>query len=503
MHKLLKPFLFPALLTTLLLAGCGDSTLSSPNHSPDSSNQDTHDSTADTDSTTHDTTDYQDILEDIEDIEDIEDTHPDTSEPEPDIAEPELDVSEPEPDIAEPEPEPPSWACTTVPCTAVDTTTTLAKMKAIDACAFELALEKPLTDGTQLADQLLDRLQSEGIGQRVTLTDVLGSLNRSGQSGLSSANNTRLAGLNATGFRWNSGDINVDYWYPQGITGSSDATANGLVNGRKLIMVAWYHKTDERPTRGARVSLADITDPNNITYRHLLLVDPISTPSGPNFKAAEYDGGNALHAGGIVWYGDYLYVADTSRGLRIYDLSRIFKPNKVDAATRIGISAGRSDAHTYAFAVPRIARFRLTKDSCPTRFSFVGLDRTTTPPTLTTGEYFADHHNGRVVTWPLDSTTHLLETRRGTTRAAAASVIGQTRVQGALTVGQDYYFSASSQNGSYGRLYTNRPGQNSRSVTWIAGTEDLYHDRQTGRIWSPAEHPGARDVVSIPRANIQ
>ncbi len=506
-----------SLLLLLSSAGCGDGNLSNPGNSTPLDQQENNDDDhvndpadagdtvdSDTDSNTDLDTDLDDS--DTDSPADVSE-EPDTNS-EPDISE-EPDTTS-KPDVSkdpEPKPDPdpePTWSCTQTACSAVDNaTTTLGKMKKLDHCAYEMALQHPISTGTKLADKVLARLKAEKAGTAVSMATVIGSMNRTAQTGLSLTNKTRLVGMGASGFRWNSGDVDVDYWMPQGITGSSDAIASGVVNGRKLIMVAWYHKTTARPTRGVRISLADITDLNNVKYRHLILVDPIETGGKANFKAAEYDGGDALHAGGIVWYGDYLYVADTAQGLRIYDLSRMFKLTHTDAATKIGIGAGRSDAHGYVYAIPRIARYRHTSASCKSRFSFVGLDRTTTPPVLTTGDYISDSTAGKVISWPLDPKTHLLETRQGTTRASEAAVIGQTRTQGALRVGANYYFSNSSQDGSNGRLYKNRPGQTSVSVKWVNGTEDVYYDRQTKRLWTPTEHPGRRDVVSIPLANIK
>lgn len=421
----------------------------------------------------------------------------DASSPGPDTAAPQPDVVDPRPD-PEPEPEP-TWNCGTVACSSVDKTTTLKKMLAVDGCAYELKLEKPLNQGVQLADKLLTRLQSESLGQRRSLSYVMDRLNRDARSGITSQSASRLSGMSAKGFRWNTGDDNVTYWYPQGITGSSDAAANGKVNGKKWLLNAWYNKTDARPTKGVRLALADISDLNNVKYRLLVLVDPYEESNGKaNYKEAAYDSGNALHAGGIIWYGDYLYVADTSRGFRIYDLSRIFSPTDTSNKDKVGISGANSHALGYAYAVPRIARYRLTPNSCSTKFSFIGLDRDSTPPAIISGEYFADHQNGKIVAWPLDPTTHLLETRQGTTRATAAAVIGQTRAQGALRRNGFYYVSSSSQDGSNGRLYKGKPGATNTSANWIYGAEDVYLQRDTGRIWTNAEHPGRRDVVSIP-----
>lgn len=398
--------------------------------------------------------------------------------------------SEPDASVSDPDAGPPAPSCPSVACSSVEGATREGHLAALDECAFGLVLERPLEEGEALADRLLARLAAEGIGTRRDLDHVLAHLNRTGRAGLSSATTTRLSGLSPRGFRWNTGDDDVDYWYPQGISGSADAGIDG-----SLILVSWYHHTTATPTKGVRLSLVDISDLSSPQYRHLLLVDPVDGSGGVDYGPAEYDGGGALHAGGIAWIGDRLYVADTSRGLRIYDLSRMFSPSHADDTERIGISSGRSDAHGYAYAVPRIGRYVRAPGTCSVRFSFVARGDADGAPALITGEYISDTPNGRLVAWPLDTSSGLLE---GSGFAIGAAIGGQTRVQGGLRVGGEWYMSSSSQDGSDGRLYFTHEGATSRSVPWIHGCEDLYRDA-SDRIWTLGEHPGSRDVVSIPR----
>ena len=102
-------------------------------------------------------------------------------------------------------------------------------------------------------------------------------------------------------------------------------------------------------------------------YRHVLLVDrnlkPITT-----------------HAGGIAWYGHYLYVAETHVGLRVFDMQHILK----------------ASIEGYAYALPQAGTFRTTSELT---FSFVSVDRAT--PSLLTGEYVAGKAGGRLVQWTL------------------------------------------------------------------------------------------------------
>lgn len=388
-----------------------------------------------------------------------------------------------------------AWACPPLDgsCDGARPTTTEHRIADAEGCSFGLTPwpTARVAERRALIDALA--MSARDSGDLLSVTD---SLNREGRSGISSRNSDRLRNHEWEGFRWNTGDENVSYWYPQGITGSSDGF--GAATARKYVLVSWYDNSDDRPTRGVRVSLADVTDMDDVRYRHLLLVEPSGTPDSPDFGPVATGSGGALHAGGIVWWEDLLYVADTTGGLRVFDLSNVMRTTHSDTA-RIGVAGARFDALGYGFAVPELMRYTPTAESCSVRFSFVGLDRSSTPPALVTGEYQSDNAGGRIVVWNLDPATGLLELREGASRASAAYVGGQTRMQGAVRYDGNIYISSSSQVGSLGRLYRTRPGLDESSISaWVYGAEDLYIDRERDIIWTAAEHPGNRDVVGIP-----
>lgn len=390
------------------------------------------------------------------------------------------------------EPDPPR--CLDIPtCASVEKTAVEMHLSLLDGCAFALA-PTDIAAGLARADTLLAKA-----GTAVPIETVLGQLNREAIPGLSAYQAERMKNHDVTGFRWNAGDGDVTYWYPQGITGSSDARDDGKVAGRRLLLVSWYHKIDREPTdppaRGVRLSLVDLTDLDAIRYRHLLLVTP--TDDGMSFTAANTGSGDALHAGGIAWVGDKLHVAETSRGLRVYDMSRIFATTHTDDADAIGIGGGQIHAHGYAYVVPEIARYQLTDDSCKFRFSAVALDRGADPPVLVTAEYQTDL-TGRVARWPIDLATGALTTESGVAYALDAALSGQTRVQGAVTHDGVYYLSSSSQTSQWGRLYRNRPDQDSEITAWPDGPEDLYIEADLNLIWTAAEHPTKRVTLGIP-----
>ena len=80
--------------------------------------------------------------------------------------------------------------------------------------------------------------------------------------------------------------------------------------------MASYSKKDAEPgstaEKGVRIAVVDVAG-SPPTYRFALLVAPVAgqIPALLPF---------AIQGGGIVWFSDYLSIADTSRGLRVSDL---------------------------------------------------------------------------------------------------------------------------------------------------------------------------------------
>ncbi|MGK0359657.1 MAG: hypothetical protein ACI9U2_001963 [Bradymonadia bacterium] len=363
---------------------------------------------------------------------------------------------------------------------------------AVESCAFQLR-----RTGDPAAARALAAEISQSARGRVAFTAV--NLNRTAEDGITAAAADRLRNHPFEGLRWNAGDMATADWYPQGITGISDAVAADDAPDRRLLVVSWYDHRDARPTKGVRISIVDFTNPAAVRYRHLLLVVPERVGGRATFAAVTTANGGPLHAGGITWIGDLLYVADTTEGFRVFDVSQAIEVTHFDDRDRIGVSDGRVDAHGYRYIVPQIDRYQRLPDSCPLRFSFAGLDRSGEVPQIVSGEYRSDDPGGRVVRWPVGPDGWLQE-RGAQVTASDALVTGQTRVQGGLTWQGDVYLSSSSQAGRLGRLYRTRPGLAESSISaWVYGCEDLYFERHTDRIWTAAEHPGARDVVSIRR----
>jgi hypothetical protein len=382
-------------------------------------------------------------------------------------------------------------------CEGVEpTAVTEHQMQALDGCSFGLEGSGDIDGARAIFDEV-----AAVAGGYVPIATVLGDLNRSAVETITAGNANRLRNHDYLGFQWNAGDNATPDWYPQGITGGSDVQSDGRPEGKRLLLVSWYDHTGNTPAKGVRVSLADLSDTGDIRYRHLLLVIPERVGGAATFRALNYSSGNPIHAGGIVWIGDLLYVAVTGSGFRVFDMTRIVKTTHTDDKTRIGRSGDRVDGHGYRYVIPQIAAYVTPGAACAVRFSFAGLDRSATPPVIVSGEYHSSDALGRLVSWPVDlASGWLAADDDGQVRGVAAVVGAQTRMQGGLSYQGNYYISSSSQiSGGYGRLYRTRPGLTSSISAWIYGAEDLYMERDTNRIWTAGEHPDNRDTVSIHR----
>ena len=82
----------------------------------------------------------------------------------------------------------------------------------------------------------LDRLANRY--GRVGVKAVVESAEREVQSAAGSPSLNEIGAPVQASFKWNNGDNEVDYWIPQGITGSAAATEDGIVGGHRSLVVA-------------------------------------------------------------------------------------------------------------------------------------------------------------------------------------------------------------------------------------------------------------------------
>ncbi len=361
-------------------------------------------------------------------------------------------------------------------------------LHALDHCAF------PIKDRGQWTDRstTIDALPASLV--RVSLADVATDLNRTAVPMTAAQVPGNPPGV-ARAFAWQSGDESVTYWIPQGVTGSFDGHADGLVGGKKLVLVSWYYEMANEAgstvDKGVRIAIVDATNPNAVTYRFALLVEPVMKDGRADFAPVK------VHAGGLAWFGDLLYVPVTGSGFRVFDLSRILRVD--GTADRLGYdpASGAYDAHGYRYVIPQVGEY-IDASACNVVFSYVAVDRSSSPPSLVSGEYDATTITGRIFRWPLDPATGRLQlTDAQRVVADGAWFTGESHVQGGLAHANTFWLSSSQPAGSGGALYRVREAKPSTTLGWIDSPEDLAFDPQANTVWSLSEATDARYVIAV------
>jgi hypothetical protein len=365
-------------------------------------------------------------------------------------------------------------------------------------------------------DAIIKQIEAHPSTTSASVADIVaGALNRSG-------NSINVSGLGCffDGFEWNNGDGKVDYWWPQGVTGSTDPYDNnidkGKLNGRRVMMVSWYHKAQEDPNvsfyKGVRVSIVDHTSTQTLKYRHVLLVEPVMQGNTATYRPLA-SGSASLHAGGIAWVGDYLYVAATSSGFKVFDTTRIMHVATGDKKL-IGYQANKDEYHgyNYGYVMPQIGEYQLCASTCCARFSFVSLDSSTSPKSLLAGEYVSGSYTGRLHRWPLDDQTDRLLIDGGGVQSSEAVFAGVSNMQGAMSYQGTYFVSSSKLKRGFkpspGSFHHGKSGGSMTKHRYPYLPEDLYFAKYSNEIWTCTESPNGlsgntRYCFSFLRSQVQ
>ncbi|MFD0279965.1 hypothetical protein ACFVHB_39590 [Kitasatospora sp. NPDC127111] len=311
-----------------------------------------------------------------------------------------------------------------------------------------------------------------------------------------------VAGL-STGFRFDDGDNSDCQSVPQGITTSRDAVGtadSGNYDGHQLVLVSWY-TTDGcgGAQQRSRITLADwdATYPNK--YRKILLVEPTGTAAAPDFKDIP------IHAGGVSWYGNYLYVADTGKGMRIFDMRKILNTDSGGTADQIGRQSGSVYyAHNYAYVLPQIGTVA-AQTSSPDKlvWSSISLDRVSRSIVMAEYTCPADavctkypNRPPRAVRFPFAPGA---TTFAASTTASQALQLPWYKLNGVASHNGRWWFNSSGQK----QLYYWTPAAGPATFPWVSGGESIsYWEDATNPdlLWSLQETTGGRNVFAVTQA---
>ncbi|WP_131732610.1 LVIVD repeat-containing protein [Actinomadura formosensis] len=326
-----------------------------------------------------------------------------------------------------------------------------------------------------------------------TVDDVLNSANRYGVTGLP---NTPPRTAN---WFWQDGDNRDPYWYPQGLTTSADHAGTGKYNGREVQLASWYSK--HTVNKGVRVSFVDMTDPARPAYRHVLLVEPTGSTLTPDFAPIK------IHAGGIMWYGDLLYVVDTNSGIRIFDMRDLLKITAPGDETKIGRQPdGTFQAHNYAYVLPQSAAYSsvVRNQQQQVLYSWISLDRTSVPDSIVIGEFLeTPQRASRLFKWDIDYQTRRLKETNGVAHPSFAAVVDIDRMQGGTCINGKFYITRSNTNNAPGNLLTWTPGSLVQyPINLPPYPEDVSYDGTKDWLWCHTEAENSRQVFALKASQI-
>ncbi|AGA78177.1 hypothetical protein [Echinicola vietnamensis] len=302
-----------------------------------------------------------------------------------------------------------------------------------------------------------------------------------------------------TGFKWNSGDQQTEDWRPQGITGFD-------WNGRSFLLVSWYAVGPsqipgiENKHKGARISLVDITDMSDIKYRHILLVQDINNPfytSSNDYTQLGVFGPVRVHAGGLAYYDEKLYVASTQLGIRVFDLNHIVEVSGDTSKSRLGEETdGTLRAFNYRYILPQTGYYNIPGAE---PYSCIALgEDTSSNPRLWTGQYLKSSSSSipKVHGFSLNSQGEIPSGTQVEVVTPKDNATGNNgpvyNMQGVYRNGATTVMTAtgkSSYQGSTARFVRYHDGDaNGTRYRWPHGAEDLYYDQNTGYLWNLTEY---------------
>lgn len=271
--------------------------------------------------------------------------------------------------------------------------------------------------------------------------------------------------------RWLSARSWTRRWYPQGID-------LGLWHGRRTLAVSWFRQQLDGHHLASRIAFVDLE-----RSRHLDVL--LAVEEDGELQPAQ------IHAGGLAWFDDRLFVAATGRGIWEFDLGGIRRVRGSEAR-RLAGARGRGLRATALVAVRRRVH------PIDIRCSYLGrvFDDDGTPlRRVLIGEYTRDE-KGRIAEFTVPASHH--EDFHEETRFTP----GIRQMQGAVRWGGRHFVSQSDRMRP-GVLWTGARDALVRDrVPLPVGCEDLALDLDAKMLWSLGEHPWKRVVRGIPFSSL-
>ncbi|WP_141651224.1 hypothetical protein [Microbacterium sp. 3J1] len=272
--------------------------------------------------------------------------------------------------------------------------------------------------------------------------------------------------------RWLSARTWTRRWYPQGVD-------LGQWHGRRTLAVSWFRQKLDGTHLASRIAVVDLD-----RSRHLDVLLAVEDDDGVLQPAP-------IHAGGLAWFDDRLFVAATGRGIWEFDLAVIRRVRGSDAR-RIAGAHGRGLTATALVAV------RTRVHPIDIRCSYLGrvFDDDGTPlRRVLIGEY-SRGDEGRIAefTVPESDGDDFVEQARFSP--------GIPQMQGAVRWG-DRHFVSQSDRLRPGSLWVGPRDALTRDRHPLpVGCEDLALDLDAELLWSLGEHPWKRVVRGIPLSSL-
>lgn len=348
--------------------------------------------------------------------------------------------------------------------------------------ASQLKLKADFHEASQV-----NALTQSGAFQKVSLADL--PLDRTYVAGKdrgpdAAIPSTGMQHQSPTGFTFDAADQKTSEWMPQAVTTSAESNPQtGTVDGKKWVAVTWHHDDGKR----SRISFVDDTNPDDPSARRYRNVELMV----PDAKHPDQLVPLASHVGGVSWVGNYLYVAQTGGGVRVFDVNQLLKvsdPSKVPAGTEPYVLPQVGYYHSQ----PAPGEKAHAGEGSAPLFSGLSVDRTGETPALLSQEYDAEHPGGRIVRWPIDPKSGLLQDEGGVVQATDAWSVPLKRLAGIVRTKDGFEVATM---GSPSGLWQLKEGETPKLKDSLAqGIQQFSYDSLRNQIWTLAEHPGKRMV---------